>query len=315
MTLFILILVVSVLLLVTVTLIIIVKLREKVPLIRAIKRNHTQEAMVLIRQGADINVRNDLQETPLIHASIAGNGEIARVLVASGADVNAQSSPFRRSALLEAAVKGHADIVRLLIKAGADVSVKDWDENTALMQAAISGSNQAVDDLLAAGADVNARNKEGKTALFSAILLKNTDVARTLIKAGAGVNRIDDRGESALHWLLGTQQYETADAFFDDLMSGGLDIHAKDRGGSQLLTSAVVAALRERAKDKHPLLNIVRNLVTAGADVETALGIAYMHKADDQNVDPMGFFNRHITDIIDILTSKSTQGIEETRQG
>lgn len=298
------ILIVSLILLAIIALIIIVKLREKVPLIKAIKRNHTQEALELIRQGADINIRNDLQETPLMRAAIAGNGEIARVLVDSGADVNAQSSPFRRSALLEAAVKGHADIVRLLIKAGADVSAKDWDENTALMQAAVSGSNEAVDDLLAAGANVSARNKEGKTALFSAILLKRTDVVRTLIKAGAEVNEIDDRGESALHWLLGTQQYATAEAFFDDLMSAGLDIHAKDRGGSTLLTSAVVAALRERAKDNHPLLNIVRNLVRAGADVDTALGIAYMHKADDQKVDPMGFFSRRITDIIDILTSK-----------
>jgi ankyrin repeat protein len=292
------------LILLAVIALIIVRLREKVPLIKAIKRNQTQQALALIRQGADVNVRNDVHETPLMHAAIRGNVQIARLLVESGADVNAQAL-LQRSALMEAAVKGHADIVRLLIKAGADVKAKDWDENTALMQAAISGCKEAVDDLLAAGADINARKKDGSMALTSAILLKNTDVARTLIKAGAEVNRIDDQGHgSALHWFINTQQYKTAEAFYDDLVLAGLDINAKARGDVTVLTAAVVAAIRETAKGNHPLLNIARKLVRAGADVDTALGIAYMHKADAQAADPMGFFDRHITDVINILTSK-----------
>lgn len=276
------------------------ELLEAEPLHKAIKRHRTQEALALLKQGTDVNLRNGLQETPLICAAFAGDFEVAQVLVESGADVNAESLPVRFTALMWAAQKGSADTVRLLLKAGADVNAKDWNENTPLMQAsALSGSPEVVADLLAAGADINDRNKEGKTALASAILMKHADAARTLIKAGAEVNAIDDRGQSALHWLLHTQQYATAEILFDDLMAAGLDIHAKARGDVTVLMAAVSTAIRENAKGDHPLLNIVRKLVRAGADVDTALGIAQMHKATAPE-----FFDRHLTDVIEILTRR-----------
>ena len=296
------ILILSAVALAVVALVVIAKyeLWEKSPLHKAIKRHRTQEALELLERGADVNLRNGIQETPLICAAFAGDIEVARVLVESGADVNAQSLPTRSTALLWAAQKGSADMVRLLLEAGADVNARDWNENTSLMQAAAhSSSPEVVEFLLAAGADVNARNKEGKTALASAILLKQADAARALIKAGAEVNGIDDRGQSALQWLLHTQQYATADALFDDLMSAGLDIHAKDRGDVTVLMTAVSVAIRETAKGNHPLLNIVRKLVRAGADVNAALAIAQMHKADAP-----AFFDGHITGVIEILTSR-----------
>jgi uncharacterized protein len=296
------ILILSVIVLAIIVLVVIAKyeLLEKSPLHKAIKRHRTQEALALIKQGTDINLRNNLQETPLICAAFAGDVEVAKVLVESGADVNAQSLPTRFTALLWAAQKGSADIVRLLVEAGAEVNARDWDENTPLMQAAShSGSPKVAADLLAAGADISAKNKDGKTALTSAILSKNADIARTLIKAGAEVNGIDDRGQSALHLLLNTQQYATAEALFDDLMSAGLDIHAKARGDVTVLMTAVSTAIRENAKGNHPLLNITRKLVRDGADVDAALAIAQMHKADAPE-----FFDGHITGVIEILTSR-----------
>ncbi|HEX8844826.1 MAG TPA: ankyrin repeat domain-containing protein [Pyrinomonadaceae bacterium] len=303
---FIFLIILSVIVLAIIVLIVLAKLEafEAVPLLKAIKRNRTEEALALLKQGADINLKNKLQETPLICAAYAGNIAVAKVLVESGAEVNAQSIPARYSALLWAALNGHAEIVRLLIKAGADVNVQDWEANTPLMRAAQSGHREVVEDLIAAGADKNARNKEGKTALTIAILFKRVDVARTLIKAGAEVNRIDNRGASALQWLLNTQQYDTAEALFDDMVSAGLEINGKDSGDVTQLMSAVSVAVREKAKGSHPLLNIIRKLVGAGADVSAALGIAQMHKADAQRADPMGLFDKHIKDVIDILTSR-----------
>jgi ankyrin repeat protein len=227
----ILILILSVIVLAIVILIILAKYEafEAVPLLKAIKRNRTEEALALLRQGADVNLTIELEETPLICAAFAGNLEVAKVLVEAGAGVNAQSIPTRFSALLWAALKGYTEIVRLLIEAGADV------------------------------------------------------------------NSINKRGESALVLFLHTQQYETAAAFFDDLMLAGVDIHATNAEGSSALTSAVTAALREQAKGSHPLLNVIRRLVKAGADINLALAIANGAYAPE-------FFDKHKREIINILS-------------
>lgn len=293
----ILILILSVIVLAIVILIMLAKYEafEAVPLLKAIKRNRTEEALALLRQGVDVNLTNKLEETPLICAAFAGNLEVAKVLVEAGAGVNAQSIPTRFSSLMWAALKGYTEIVRLLIEAGADVNVRDWDQNTPLIKAALSGHQQAVEELLAAGADINAWNKDRDTALTSAILMKHTGVAHTMIKAGAEVNSINKRGESALVLLLHTQQYETAAAFFDDLMLAGVDIHATNAEGSSALTAAVTAALREQAKGSHPLLNVIRRLVKAGADVNLALAIANGAYAPE-------FFDKHKREIINILS-------------
>ena len=134
--------------------------------------------------------------------------------------------------------------------------------------------------------------------------MKRTDIAWALINAGADLTAIDRKRHNAVACCLYSSAYEMAEKLLDDKMRAGLDIHAKNSDGLTLLTTAVSRALFEKAKGNHPLLNIVRKLVRAGADVNDALGIAQMHKADAQRGDPMGFFDRHITDVIDILTSR-----------
>lgn len=291
------ILILSVIVLAIIALIVFMKY-ESVPLFKAIKRNRTQEALTLIKQGADVNVKNSGGEIPLICAARAGNAEISKALIESGADINAQSLTVNRSALGEAAIKGHADIVRLLIEAGADVNAKDWVGTTALMEAVTSGCKEAVDDLLEAGADPNARNKDGKTTLWTAIAWKRTDIAWALIKAGADVKEIDGRGGSALECCAGKEyeMAEMAEALLDEQMLAGLDIHAKNSYGFTILTKVVSTALREKVKGDHPLLNIIRKLVKAGADVNLALAIANEHYEAQ-------FFDKYKRDIIDILRS------------
>jgi uncharacterized protein len=288
-------LILSVIVLAIIALIVFVKY-ESVPLFKAIKRNRTQEALTLIKQGADVNVKNSGEETPLFCAARVGNVEISKALIESGADVNAQFPVVSRSALMEAAGKGHADIVRLLIEAGANVNAKDWVGTTALMESVASGCKEEVEDLLEAGANPNARNKDGRTTLWTALSLNRTDIAWVLIKAGADVKVIDGRGHSALEWCV-SKDYEMAqmaEALLDDQMQSGLDIHAKDRNGLTILTKVVSTALREEVKGDHPLLNIIRKLVNAGADVNLALAIANEHYAEV-------FFDKYKRDIVDIL--------------
>lgn len=81
-------------------------------------------AKLLIKYGANVNARDQVDETAL-HL-VAGRGRIssAELLLANGADVNAQSIAGVTPLML--ALKwGHAQLARKLIEAGANVNIQD----------------------------------------------------------------------------------------------------------------------------------------------------------------------------------------------
>ncbi len=60
------------------------------PLMMAVQRGNRMVAELLLRYGADPNVRNRLGKTPLHGAVWAGHAEMVELLIAAGADVNAR---------------------------------------------------------------------------------------------------------------------------------------------------------------------------------------------------------------------------------
>jgi ankyrin repeat protein len=272
-------------------------LRETVPLIKAIKQNRTRDALALIENGADVNVRNEVFETPLYHAARLGNLEVARMLLSRNAEVDVATIAVKDTPLMMAAVYGHPDIVRLLIVAGADVNAKDWDNRHALIGAARSSSFDAVDQLLTAGAEVNAKAKDGETALAASIGNNSTEVARRLIKAGADLKNINKHGSNALESCMYGRNYEMAAELYDEMVAAGLDIHVKREYDVNTLSAAVSCALREEAKGDHPLIQVIKKLVNAGVDARVARGIAVQHYAPE-------FFDRYKRELIDILDGK-----------
>lgn len=68
----------------------------------------------LIKNGADVDIRDFSDWTPLHYAVIREKKEIAEMLVNVGANVNLRASEGR-NALYMAAAKGNKDIVEILI--------------------------------------------------------------------------------------------------------------------------------------------------------------------------------------------------------
>ncbi|MDA3895108.1 MAG: ankyrin repeat domain-containing protein [Desulfobacteraceae bacterium] len=79
-----------------------------------------------LRNGADINSKNDSRSTALMLASLKGYTQIVQFLVQKGADVNIKTSAF---ALQSAAMFGHLDIVKYLVENGADINQEVNGEN------------------------------------------------------------------------------------------------------------------------------------------------------------------------------------------
>ncbi len=159
------------------------------PLAKAARAGDLQAVRVLLKSGADVNVRSGDGSTPLLWAVHGSNIEIARVLIAAKATVDA-ANDYGITPLLHASRTGNAAMVELLLQSGANPSLAHPEGETPLLAASRSGSVPAVRLLLARGVDTNAAEKYQKTtALMWAAAEGHLDVADVLIEAGADVNR------------------------------------------------------------------------------------------------------------------------------
>jgi ankyrin repeat protein len=112
------------------------------PLMRAALDGNTESVKELIRQGADINQRDDSDRTALMFAVINRHYETMKVLLEYGADVNAKSNKGG-TALMAAALAGDLGIVQALLDKGADLhaTLSETNESAATL-AASHGYNE-----------------------------------------------------------------------------------------------------------------------------------------------------------------------------
>jgi ankyrin repeat protein len=101
-------------------------------------------------------------------ASANGHDKVVEILLKNDADISIRDER-ECTALHHAAQSGHANIVRMLLKAGCDINAVDKNSWTPLMNACYWSNEEAVIVLLQAGADVHIKNIVG---LFLLLLSK-----------------------------------------------------------------------------------------------------------------------------------------------
>jgi ankyrin repeat protein len=161
------------------------------PLALASKQVNPHILDQLMKAGADpndeINYIN-ANETPLMHAARAGNVEGVRLLLVAGAKVNAREGWNGQSAIQWAAAEGHSAVVEALIEGGADIRQRSNAGTTPFMFAVRKGDMRSVKALLAAGADVNEKRVDLATPLLVAIINGHEDLVDLLLEKGADPN-------------------------------------------------------------------------------------------------------------------------------
>ncbi|XP_052217087.1 ankyrin-1-like [Dreissena polymorpha] len=159
---------------------------------------------VLLRYGADVNVRNDYGVTPLIH--VCGNKslevdvmlEMVRLLVESGADPNLKCYREARTALQCAMIIKHVEVVETLLSAGSDPNVLDNGGRcpiTTLLWYHRATGNDVDDDvmiicilLIQSGASLNLCRFEHSNALCMATLYGYSKLVEYFLNNGAHQN-------------------------------------------------------------------------------------------------------------------------------
>ncbi|GMT49573.1 MAG: hypothetical protein IEMM0008_1112 [bacterium] len=230
-------------------------------LFKAVKKGDKKKIIVLIKKGADVNVKNKYSKKTALHmAAEKGHLEIVKLLIKKGANINARDDS-KRSILYLAVKNEHRNIAKLLIQKGADIKAKDENGCSVLIQAVFrEGMDSIARLLIHKGADINLQCNQ-QSVLLLALKVGNGNIAKFLIEKGAKLNSKDRFGRTPLHHALRKLRKEKIILL---LIHKGADVNAKTTkpadGMDIGLTPLHMAALRGS-------IRIAEALIQKGADV------------------------------------------------
>ena len=214
---------------------------DSTALSRAAEEGHVNVAKLILDSILKQRQKREQPKTIFFKAAREGRSGLVPLILDAGVDLATDSGT---AALVEAAGQGHLKIVQLLLAAGAKVDGM-WEGQTALHSSARKGHVEIVKLLLQKGADPRIQTKDGDTILMSAAIGGNPDVL-TIFKR------------------LSTDHTIVEAAILGDLDSlkrfikAGSDLKAKDREGRKLIMWAIWGG--------HP--EIVKLLLDYGATLD-----------------------------------------------
>lgn len=121
-------------------------------LLEAALQGHVKTLTFLLDHGVDVNFQDEQYGASALHAAAqGGREEIVKLLLKRGADVNLKSKEGN-TPLMAAAYNHHESVVRILVTAGAEVNIQNQADETALSLAREERQEGIIQHLLNAGA-------------------------------------------------------------------------------------------------------------------------------------------------------------------
>ena len=161
---------------------------------------HVETVQLLLKNGANVNHKNQRGLTPLMKAAKLSNGDAANImqhLLDRGAVVGARDNEGR-TAFMHAFKGGSNRSREFLLDNRVALETKDDLGDTALIIAAGYSNESAVEFLLDRGADIEARDKFGLTPLIKAVKCGYDDTVNLLLDRGAKIDAVDNEDKAAI---------------------------------------------------------------------------------------------------------------------
>lgn len=145
-----------------------------------------QQVEILLKRGANVNVKGNKRYTPLHYAVKNGNVPMVLTLLgAEGIDVNPEDDSGNTPLHLAASYNRTAIAIQLLKAEGINVDAQDYYGNTPLHTAARSKHTNMVKKLLNRGANFNVKDKYGRTPIMIAHNASANNIVEILQERGA----------------------------------------------------------------------------------------------------------------------------------
>lgn len=176
--------------------------RGYTPLRDAVRLNKIDEVKFLILKGADLTERDKEGNDILLYAIVTeAPYEMIDNIIKSGADVNTKNNAEQTPIMIALAQK-NTDLLKLLIKSGANT--QNVSEGLSLLYYAYNkkAPSEIMEILLANGADVNSTDNEGNNLLLRALKDNDEMTAMFALNNGADINQKDNEGETPLSFVL-----------------------------------------------------------------------------------------------------------------
>ena len=192
---------------------------------------------------------------PLHLAALRNRTDAIAAPLENGAMVDVRNDD-QSTPLTIAAVFNDLTVVEQLLNHGCEINAHDRLGYTALHYSVENGQSSMCSRLLSGGADVSVVCDEGWLPIHLAVLNGNSEIVSQLLLAGSPVNQLLPDGVTALLLAADHGHYEIVEILLDKGASTSLEICHPEH------VTPLWAASRGGYE------NVVRHLITAGADLE-----------------------------------------------
>jgi len=231
------------------------------PLFMSVLNGRPNITKLLIDAGAELDARDDQGQTPLHWALSLHKPQQALVLLRAGADPNQAASSYQSIAGSVTQSYINKQLPLSVVKAAVDAGMRfDQPENELLaVDMALDyymkkGDRRLLDLFVRAGLDIDSASEPPLNNFV--IYNSPISVIKSLLTAGADINRQDDSGLTAIHWAMVYNRPKIIDFLIDnhartDLKTkDGLAAYAylKKRYGTATMVTPEMDKVLERLK-------------------------------------------------------------------